>query len=116
MSWYELVGWKKLVKFADKFFHFDVEALVIFPLIIYEDKEPSESNRSRQKIHLRQQWETLVVFYYLIYWIDFCYAYYVYRDIELSHLKVRFEQEAIYSVCDNRKKTFWGWLQFRIGR
>ncbi len=113
MSWYELTGCKKLVRFADKLFHFNVEGLVLFPFILYEDDKPSKTNRQRQKIHLQQQLETLVIFYYFIYWYDFWLAYWHYRDIELSHLKVRFEQEAIHGVCNGSKKTFWGWFNLK---
>lgn len=116
MSWYEFTGFKKLIKFADKFFHFNIEALVLFPFIIYEVDKPSDCARRRQKIHLWQQAETLVIFYYIIYWLDFWYAYYHYRDFELSHMKVRFEQEAIKNTYMNRKRSMFGWLEFRISR
>ena len=116
MSWYEFTGFKRLIQFADKFFHFNIEALVFFPFIIYEVDEPSECARRRQKIHLMQQLETFVIFYYIIYWLDYIYAYYHYRDFELSHMKVRFEQEAIRNTYMKHDKKLWGWFGYRISR
>ena len=114
MYWFEITGCRKIVNLANKLFHFNIEGLVLFPIIIYSDDVPSDTNRQRQLIHLKQQLETLVVFYYLIYWIDFFRIYYHSKDIELSHIKVRFEQEAIQSVYNNTKKTFWGWVNFKL--
>lgn len=116
MFWCEFTGYKRLVRFADKLFNFTIEAIVLFPIILYESPSPSNSVVRRQRIHLLQQLETLVIFYYIIYWADFWYAYYHYRDFELSHMKVRFEQEAIMDVCLDRKRELFGWLSFRISR
>lgn len=116
MAWYEFTHCIKILRFADKFFNFSNEALVVFPFIFYKTTTPSESARRRQHIHLMQQLELGFVLYYIIYWLDFWYAYYHYNDFEVSHSHVRFEREAIMTTCSNNNRKLFGWLSYRISR
>lgn len=116
MAWYEFTGCINLLRVADKVFNFANEALVIFPFIFYKTKTPSKTAKRRHHIHLMQQLELCFVLYYIVYWLDFWYAYYHYRDFEVSHSKVRFEQEAIMTTCNNNNRRVYGWLRYRISR
>ena len=89
----------------------EVGAIALFPFIISR-KEMSESLLRHETIHIAQQKELLVVFFYILYIWDYIKGYIKYRDKETAYYQIRFEQEAYDHMYDtkyleNRKRYSW---------
>ena len=94
----------------------DVGAITLYPFIISR-QEMSETTLRHETIHIAQQKELLVIFFYLLYGWDFLYGLIKYKDKELAYRKIRFEQEAYAQEAnkgylENRKS--YSWRQYRI--
>ncbi len=78
-----------------------VEGIALFPFVIISNKQFSNNSVliNHERIHLRQQVELLIVFFYLWYFIE-----YLLRRLHSDHQKayrsITFEREA-YSNQDN---------------
>lgn len=94
----------------------DVAAITLYPFIIAR-KEMSEDVLRHESIHIAQQKELLVVFFYLLYGLDYLRGLIKFRDKELAYYRIRFEQEAYAqmlneSYLENRKS--YSWRKYRI--
>lgn len=70
-------------------------AMAIFPFIFFKKKEYINPIRlNHEKIHIRQQLELLIVFFYLWYLIDFIVKYAKYRNWKTAYRNIIFEREA----------------------
>jgi len=107
---------KPIVIIAPKFlkalsFIIDIFAITLWPFIIARE-EMSEDVLNHESIHIAQQKELLVVFFYLLYGWDYLKGIIKYRDKELAYYKIRFEQEAYAQMMnrnylENRKSYSW---------
>ena len=89
----------------------DICAITLFPFIISRD-EMSEDVLRHESIHIAQQKELLVVFFYLLYGWDYLRGLMKFRDKELAYYRIRFEQEAYAQMLnknylENRKPYSW---------
>lgn len=71
-------------------------AITLYPFVFLRDKEDKENAVliNHERIHLRQQRELLIVFFYLWYGIDFLIKYAKYRNWEKAYRNIIFEKEA----------------------
>jgi len=93
----------------------DVYAITLFPFIISKEKM-DETTLNHEKIHIEQQKELFVIFFYLLYVYYFIENYYFFRDTHTAYMMIPFEREAYEYDSDlnyisNRKR--FRWLHFR---
>ncbi|AJA67916.1 hypothetical protein NJB85_08710 [Myroides odoratimimus] len=72
------------------------QGITLFPFIILRSAE-SKGDRyllNHECIHLRQQVELLIVFFYLWYVLDFVWRYFQTKDMKKAYRKNLFEREA----------------------
>ena len=94
----------------------EIAAITLYPFIITRE-EMSEDLLRHESIHIAQQKELLVVFFYLLYGLDYLRGLIKFRDKELAYYRIRFEQEAYAqmlneSYLENRKS--YSWRKYRI--
>ncbi|WP_155285134.1 hypothetical protein [Capnocytophaga felis] len=77
-------------------------AITLYPFIFLRD-ETDKKNQvlvNHERIHLKQQAELLVIFFYLWYFIDFLSKYRKYRNWDKAYRNVIFEREAYANESD----------------
>ena len=94
----------------------DIFAITLWPFIISRE-EMSEDVLNHESIHIAQQKELFVVFFYMLYGWDYLRGYMKFRDKELAYRRIRFEQEAYAHMfnkhyLDNRKP--YSWRKYRV--
>ena len=94
----------------------DVYAITLFPFIISRE-EMSEDTLRHETIHIAQQKELLVLFFYLLYGWDYLRGIIKYKDKELAYRRIRFEQEAYAqdankNYLENRK--LYSWRKYKV--
>ena len=94
----------------------DICAITLFPFIISRDKM-SEDVLRHESIHIAQQKELFVVFFYLLYGWDYLRGLIKFRDKELAYYRIRFEQEAYAQMLNERyleNRKSYSWRKYRI--
>jgi len=84
-------------KFFLKYFKSkDVIGTTIFPFIIFWQGKGTfnEITINHEKIHIRQQLELLLIFFYIIYGIEYLIKGIKYKDFNKAYWKISFEKEA----------------------
>ena len=94
----------------------DITAITLFPFIVSRD-EMSDDVLQHETIHILQQKELFVVFFYLLYGWDYLRGWLKYREKEKAYYQIRFEQEAYAHMykegyIDQRPK--YNWLQYKV--
>lgn len=95
-----------------------ISAITLFPFIILRKKEGRQNHVliNHEKIHLRQQVELLVVFFYLWYVIEYYYWYFRLNDSFLAYRYISFEREA-YAMENDRNylehRKPWSFWKYR---
>ena len=89
----------RLTKFLS--FVVDIRAITLFPFILCSEKL-SDEVLNHETIHIAQQKELFVVFFYMLYVWDYLKGLIKFRDKELAYRNIRFEQEA-YAQMHNKK-------------
>jgi hypothetical protein len=89
----------------------DIRAITLFPFII-SSEEMSEEILNHETIHIHQQKELFVVFFYMLYVWDYMRGLIKFRDKELAYRNIRFEQEAYAQMhnkeyLQNRSRHSW---------
>ena len=91
--------------------------IALFPFIILRKKElkADETLINHEKIHLRQQLELLIIFFYLWYVLEFLYWLLKYQNRYIAYRKICFEREAFAkenqpNYLKNRK--LWSFLRY----
>ena len=94
----------------------NVYAITLFPFIFIKDEgDPVVLNH--ESIHIKQQAELLVIFFYLLYVFDWIAGLIKYRDLNLAYRRIRFEQEAYekeshkYYLIERRK---YAWRKYKV--
>ncbi|CAM3270890.1 hypothetical protein [Aequorivita lipolytica] len=70
---------------------------------------------NHEKIHLRQQVELLIVFFYLWYGLEFLYRFIQYRNRYKAYRNISFEREAYHHESDQfylKKRKPYGFFKF----
>ena len=94
----------------------DIVAITLFPFIISREKM-ADDILNHETIHIAQQKELLVVFFYLLYGWDYLLGIIKYRSKEKAYFRIRFEQEAYENMyeedyIENRKS--YSWRKYRV--
>tara|TARA_R110000824_G_scaffold195409_5_gene378209 strand:+ start:7740 stop:8081 length:342 start_codon:yes stop_codon:yes gene_type:complete len=94
----------------------DVVAITLFPFIIARE-EMSEDVLNHESIHIAQQKELLVVFFYLLYGWDYLKGLIKFRDKELAYYRIRFEQEAYAQMLNKnylKNRRSYSWHKYKV--
>lgn len=91
--------------------------LTLFPFIFlkYEFLRKNEILINHEKIHLRQQLEMLVVFFYLFYGIEFVARLFQYKNWYNAYKNISFEREAYLNENDLnylQNRRFWRFITY----
>jgi polyferredoxin len=78
------------------------EGITLFPFIFLKNKELKENEIlvNHEKIHLRQQKELFVIFFYLFYFLEWVVKFITYRNGYTAYLNLSFEREAYQNESD----------------
>ncbi|QOW11672.1 hypothetical protein Q73A0000_15475 [Kaistella flava (ex Peng et al. 2021)] len=94
-----------------------ISGITLFPFILLKRPEDlhNETLINHEKIHLRQQVELLLIFFYLWYVIEYYYWYFKLKDPFLAYKSISFEREAYamendLNYPDSRK--FWSFWKY----
>ena len=93
------------------------KAIALWPFIFVRDQVPfDEVDENHERIHLRQQIELLVLFFYLLYLVFWIYNLFKYRDGKTAYRMIPFEREA-YSHEDDpmylSERKLWAWARMK---
>ena len=87
--------------------------MCLYPFVLIgKEIELTDQLLNHEKIHLKQQLETLILPFYLWYFIEFFVRILQYRSFEKAYRNISFEREAYYfesqsEYLENRKKFAW---------
>ncbi|MBN9313813.1 MAG: hypothetical protein BGO40_02660 [Chryseobacterium sp. 39-10] len=94
-----------------------INGITLFPFIFL--RKPEDKTNAvlinHEKIHLRQQLELLVIFFYLWYVIEYYYWYFKLRDSYLAYKFISFEREAYAQEGDLhylQKRKLWNFRYY----
>jgi len=94
----------------------DIVAITLWPFIISRE-EMSEDVLNHESIHIAQQKELFVVFFYLLYGWDYLRGYMKFQDKELAYRRIRFEQEAYAQMFNENyleSRKPYSWRKYRV--
>lgn len=99
------------------FFNKNFIGISIFPFIILRKKELLKNKIliNHEKIHLRQQLELFVFFFYLWYILEFLILFIRYKNAHQAYRNISFEKEAYQNEKNLnflKSRKFWNFLNF----
>lgn len=103
--------WQRLLK------NTKISGITLFPFIILKKPEYKQDQTliNHEKIHLRQQVELLVIFFYIWYVIEYYYWVFKLKDRYLAYRSISFEREA-YAMEDDLNylatRKLWGFWKY----
>lgn len=91
--------------------------LTLYPFIFLKQKELKEDEQliNHEKIHLRQQLELLIVFFYFFYGLEWFIKYMKYRNGYIAYKNLSFEREAYKNEADLKyikTRKYWAFLNY----
>ena len=92
-------------------------AMAIFPFILLNNKTLKQNKVliNHEKIHLRQQLELLIVFFYIWYFTEYFIHFIRFKNRRKAYMNISFEKEAYYFEKDLNyieKRNFFSFLKF----
>ncbi len=94
-----------------------ISGITLFPFIILQKKEYKDRPIliNHEKIHLRQQLELLIIFFYLWYFVEFHFWLIKYRNLDKAYRSISFERESYdnehnLNYLASRKR--WSFLKY----
>lgn len=102
---------QKLLKFLK------ISGIALFPFILIRNSEDKKNNIliNHEKIHLRQQIEMLIIFFYLWYVIEYYYWLFKLKNPYHAYHRISFEREAYANEHDLNylnKRKFWSFRKY----
>jgi len=94
----------------------DIVAITLYPFIISRE-EMSSDVLNHESIHIAQQKELLVVFFYLLYGWDYFMGLIKYNNKEEAYYRVRFEQEAYENMFNENylfERRLYSWHKYKV--
>ena len=93
------------------------KGISLWPFVILESRQLKHDKffLNHEKIHLRQQMELLVIFFYVWYALEFFIRYFDCRDGMLAYRNISFEREAYRRENDLnylKDRPFWAFRKF----
>ncbi len=103
---------------SDKFlksisFFMNVGGISLFPFIILNtrlSKIPAKINH--ETIHMKQQLELLVIFFYLFYVLEYIFRIFQYGNVQKAYLNISFEREAYSNETNLNYLSTRKWYSF----
>jgi hypothetical protein len=91
--------------------------MTLFPFVIVKQREEvlDDVFVNHEKIHLRQQLELVIVFFYVFYFIEYLYRLAQYRNSKIAYRSISFEKEAFENEKDLsylQRRPFWRFLNY----
>ena len=91
--------------------------ITIFPFIFLKRKDLKQNQPliNHEKIHLKQQVELLVIFFYIVYGIEWFIKYIKYKNSYIAYLNLSYEREAYQNESDlnyNKNRKFWAFINY----
>ncbi len=107
-----VVVWSRLLK------NTKINGIALFPLVILRSAQDKQDPVliNHEKIHLRQQLELLVVFFYIWYVVEYYIWYFKLRNAAQAYRRISFEREAFANESELqylRTRPFWSFLKYR---
>jgi len=93
--------------------------IALWPFVIVRHKELKYQSQfiHHEKIHLRQQVEMLILFFYLWYGFEYIVRLFQYKDRHIAYQNISFEREAYtneYTPAYLNTRVFWGFLRYIV--
>ncbi|MCA6067542.1 hypothetical protein JI747_010160 [Chryseobacterium sp. RG1] len=94
-----------------------INGIALFPFIFIRKFEDKQNNIliNHEKIHLRQQLELLVIFFYIFYILEYYYWLLKLKNKDLAYRRISFEREAYSNELDLnylKKRKFWSFRKY----
>ncbi len=94
-----------------------ISGIALFPFILIRNSEDKKNKIliNHEKIHLRQQIEMLVIFFYLFYIIEYYYRLFKLKNAFHAYQRISFEREAYANEHDLnylKKRKFWSFRKY----
>ncbi|CAA7196586.1 hypothetical protein [Chryseobacterium potabilaquae] len=94
-----------------------INGIALFPFIFIRQPEDKENKVliNHEKIHLRQQVEMLVIFFYIFYVVEYYYRLFTLKNRYLAYKGISFEKEAYAKERDLnylKKRKFWSFSKY----
>jgi len=95
----------------------DAIAIALWPFIFvkYDTLKRNPRLVNHERIHLKQQLEMGIIFFYLFYVVEFLYHYIKHRNINTAYFSISFEKEAFANdknLTYLKERKFWGWRSY----
>lgn len=96
-----------------------INGITIFPFIFLRESAFKENKIliNHEKIHIRQQLELLIIFFYLWYVVEYYYWYFNLKDKHLAYRNISFEREA-YAMEEDlnylETRKIWSFWKYRV--
>lgn len=92
-------------------------SITIFPFVLLFHKDDCENKVlvHHEKIHIRQQLELLVLFFYVWYFVEFLFRYSQYKNWNSAYRNISFEREAYANEKDLhylKQRSFWSFSKY----
>ena len=94
----------------------DIAAITLYPFIISRE-EMSVDVLQHETIHIAQQKELFVLFFYLLYGWDYLKGLIKYKEKEKAYYQIRLEQEAYAHMYEEGyldRRPRYNWLQYKV--
>ena len=92
-----------------------IDGIALWPFVLVKSMSPSERLIRHEGIHLRQQIEMLIIFFYVWYILEWTLRCIQYRDRTKAYFNISFEREA-YQNEDNpeylKSRRFWDFINY----
>ena len=91
--------------------------ITLFPFIFLKTKELKENKIliNHEKIHLKQQSELLIVFFFILYGLEFLIKFIKYKNTYLAYINLSFEREAYQNETDFnyiKNRNRWSFFKY----
>ena len=108
---------KMIIVWQSLFKNTKISAITLFPVILLRKRESLHDKIliNHEKIHLRQQLELLIIFFYLWYVIEYYFWYFRLRDSFLAYKYISFEREAFAMEDDHdylKTRKLWSFWKY----
>jgi hypothetical protein len=92
--------------------------ICLYPFVLIgKEIEHTEQLLNHERIHLKQQLETLIIPFYLLYFIEFLVRIIQYRNFEKAYRNISFEREAYFYESNTeylKQRKSFAWTSFLI--
>lgn len=94
-----------------------INGIALFPFILICDPEDKKNKVliNHEKIHLRQQLEMLIIFFYIFYVVEYYYWVFKLKDSYKAYQRISFEREAYSNEHDLdylKKRKLWSFSKY----